>query len=640
MKRLAAFIGILSFAASTSAQFIEFPLPSNATGRRKPASTSRVQTVDPTFLPFWDDFASSDTLLQDSLWLYGNSVLLNNGIGIRPPSKNVVSFDGADSLGKPYDVNDVLAKGFADRLTSQPIRMDLVDISLRNTVYLSFFYQLRGRGEPPDPGDQLILALKGLDGIWENVYVLEVNATMEQDLFYQVIVQISDPKFFHDDFQFRFSNYARLSGPYDTWNLDYIYINSGRSPTDLYYPDRTVSTPLTSLFKDYFAMPAKHFLEDVAGNLMAPSLELYNLKLFNIPLLDPHAQPINYTTTAQITSRVNAVTTSNTINLDLDFYPGADLTGLQFLPITLNTIPTAADFDPMADSIHIRLNYGMNTKDNIPISLTGDYDPAIFSPIDFRYSDTTTVDYVLSSYYAYDDGTADYAAGLNQAGSFLAFLFDMKTLNPDTLTYVDIYFPEFGDNTSQSLQLQIRTILTDNNAVPLFEQNIVVDRKTMNTLTRYKLNRAVPVNGPFYVGWKQLSNTSIPVGLDKNTDNGNKIYYNTNGVWVQNTNVKGTIMVRPGFGKGDGNLVTGIVHEGRMPAIYPNPSTGTCYLNGHPESLQVIDITGRKIMVDIQDWGEDTKITFPSGTSGIVVVQFVMNRKAMVQKVMVMADSR
>jgi len=163
MNRIAAFVALLSITASAAGQLVEFPLPSQrAFIPHKGKSASKTQTIDETYLPFFEDFSSSDTVIRDSLWLYGNSVLLNNGIGIHPPSRNVVTFDGADSLGKPYSINDVLAKGFADQLISQPIRMDLVDVSERNTVYFSFFYELEGNGEPPDPGDQLILSFKNV----------------------------------------------------------------------------------------------------------------------------------------------------------------------------------------------------------------------------------------------------------------------------------------------------------------------------------------------------------------------------------------------------------------------------------------------------------------------------------------------
>lgn len=588
--------------------------------------------VDATFLPFWDDFAASDTTLRDTLWLYGGSVNLNSGTGIRPPSKNVVTFDGADSLGKPYISDPVLAKGIADRLTSQPIRIDLVSPVDRPSVYFSFFYELRGRGESPDPGDQLILAFKAQDGTWEDVYILDTNL-QPTDVFQQVILPIADDKYYHDAFQFRFYNLARLSGPYDTWNVDYIYINKNRSPSDLYYPDRTISSPMTSLIKDYFAMPVRHFLEDVNANLVHPSVELYNLKAFDSPGV-PHIQPINYTTTAEIASRVSGTIDTTLVELDSAQFPGADLPGLGYMTVTLNTLPDPADFDPAADSIHIRLKYGMSTKDNIPFSQTGDYDSAQFTPIDFRYSDSLTVDHVLGTYYAYDDGVAEYGAGLNQAGSYIAFLYILKSSNPDTLTYVDIYFPEFGDNTSQSLLLQVRSILAGVEDTPLLEQLIVVERRTQNQFVRYHLTRALVVSGSFYVGWRQISNASIPVGLDKNTDNADKIYYSVNGEWTLNTLVHGSIMVRPGFGQGEGNVITQIEKRSPPPVLFPNPSRGVCSLRGAADWVEAFDITGRPLEASWEPNGIDTTVTLLNAV-GVVVVRFSVAGEVYTQKILV-----
>ena len=105
-------------------------------------------------LPFWDDFSFSNSPYypHDTLWQNGKSVSLNFGIGINPPSLGVVTFDGLDSIGKPYDVNNALAKGYADSLVSRPISLDLVPTALRTTVYMSFYYQFMGNGEAPDPG--------------------------------------------------------------------------------------------------------------------------------------------------------------------------------------------------------------------------------------------------------------------------------------------------------------------------------------------------------------------------------------------------------------------------------------------------------------------------------------------------------
>jgi len=270
----------------------------------------------------------------------------------------------------------------------------------------------------------------------------------------------------------------------------------------------------------------------------------------------------------------------------------------------------------------------------------GDYDATKYSPIDFRHSDTTRIDYHLYSYYAYDDGTAEYGAGLNQAGSYLAFQFEMQTDSTDTLVYVDIYFPEFGDNTNQSLQLQVRNILGDINAAPLLDQLIVVNRTTRNKFTRYVLTRPIPVSGAFYVGWKQISNASIPVGLDKNTDNGNKIYYNITGDWVQNTLVNGSIMVRAGFGKGDGSVVSGLETKQRFVQVYPNPSSGTCYVRGRVERAEAYDLTGRSIETNWEFSGDETRLTFAPSVSGLILVRMIIDGEVSTHKIMVRPAGR
>src|SRR5258708_32079030 len=106
VKILACYCLALLLFSSASAQLVEFPIASQCSTSSKHSHSSRV-TSSPLNLPFWDDFSYADTL-QENLWQFGKSVLVNNGVGIRPPSKNVVTFDGADSLGKPYNVNNAL----------------------------------------------------------------------------------------------------------------------------------------------------------------------------------------------------------------------------------------------------------------------------------------------------------------------------------------------------------------------------------------------------------------------------------------------------------------------------------------------------------------------------------------------------
>ena len=184
---------------SASSQLVEFPISPHSSGTNRPSPFSRTQSTTTLNLPFWDDFSYSDSLTypKESLWQYGKSVFMNNGLGIKQPTKNIVTFDGVDSLGKPYNVNDILAKGLADKLVSQPIQMNLVDPALRGTVYISFFYQVKGRGENPDLGDQLILSCKNSDNKWESIYVIENNDAIQPDVFYQAVIPVTSDRFFH-----------------------------------------------------------------------------------------------------------------------------------------------------------------------------------------------------------------------------------------------------------------------------------------------------------------------------------------------------------------------------------------------------------------------------------------------------------
>ncbi|HQR44371.1 MAG TPA: hypothetical protein PLX97_16860, partial [Gemmatales bacterium] len=208
MKHFLCGLLFLSPVQLLFAQLIEFPLAPIHDKAKSYVPAGRIQSTLPLQIPFWDDFSYSDSLdyPDENLWQYGKSVYLNNGIGIQQPSKNVVTFDGVDSLGKPYNVNDILAKGLADKIVSQPIRMDVVDPALRGTVYLSFFYQVKGNGEAPDPGDQLILSYLNVDGKWESMLTIENDGTQDPSTFYQVLIPIVDDRFYPAAFQFTLQN--------------------------------------------------------------------------------------------------------------------------------------------------------------------------------------------------------------------------------------------------------------------------------------------------------------------------------------------------------------------------------------------------------------------------------------------------
>jgi len=626
VSRVACTFLFTLFTYTGICQLIVVPIPKEQT--EKKSSSARTQDITPITLPFWDDFSSIRNGYADpAKWEFGNSVWINEGMGINPPSLNVATFDGIDSLGKPYSVNDVLAKGFADKLVSAPIRMDLPTTSERLGISLTFFYQFQGNGEAPDAGDILSLSFKNDQGLWEVIWSKENDGTLVKENFVPVTIPITATKFFHENFQFRFQNFARLSGPYDTWNVDYIYIGNGKaqtSPVFPLFPDRTITQPLTSIFPEYRALPIKHFFSNTLENLIQPSITINNLRQDQ---LAGNGQPVSYSSSAKI-NMVKEEETPVVLNpvLDNNFNIGSELVFNQQREVTLQTIPDPATFDSTADSIHIKLNVEFDTGDDkIKTPTEGDYDFTVFNPLAFKTNDSLSASYILSDFYAYDDGTAEYGAGLNQPGAQLAYRFDMKTDEQDTIVAVDMYFPRFGDDSNQIIQFQILKDLTNNVFDILYQGNFPIQRNTQNKFWRIPIVDLPPgVKDKFYIGWKQTSSAVIAVGLDKNTDSGDKIYTNINGAWEQNTTLKGSLMIRPVFGRGKGGVISQ-VDKNSLLSVYPVPNQGTFYASGHFEELVLIDIAGRKVAIDLEKENEQTKITIINPTAGLFILRTFQN---------------
>lgn len=582
--------------------------------RETKISTGRTQASE-LKLPFWDDFSfSTNDKPSDSLWINCTTVWVNDGMAINPPSVKVATFDGLDAEGKPYNVNNVLAKGYADQLESQIIRLDQIDVNQRPSVFFSFFYEMKGRGETPDLGDILYLQFKNASEKWETVWSIENNGSMETDRFQQVILPIAEEKFYHSKFQFRFQNFARLSGPYDTWHVDYIYINQNRTISDLSYPDRSLASSLGGIFPTYQSIPKKHFFAGSA-ELIKPSFTVHNLRTDNI-------QPLNYFTTVDVTTYKQETNAKVSASLDVDTSIGS-VAGGEFKQASVDANGLGALLSNDSDSIEVNLKLGLNTKDNITPDDEGDYDPGRFSPIDFRNNDTLRAHYWLSSYYAYDDGTAEYGAALNQPGAQLAYEFNMTGVTFDSLAAIDFYFPRFGDETSQVIELRVWSALTDNTEDVIYRETVTIERSNQNIFWRKKLPESKRVPARFYVGWKQSSAAVIAVGLDKNSDSGAKMFYNIIGTWEPNTQLQGNLMIRPVFGKGKKSDLpdVGLADERGKFQPYPNPSQGSFAFAGHADGVQVYDQLGQPILFEETRTGEETHIRLSAPQPGLYIIR-------------------
>lgn len=631
-----SFIFSLSFFQA-NAQLKVYPLPNTSPKviAKPKMKSARTEELTPRSLPFWDDFSwtqvdqVNDTALAnyplDSLWVNNYTVWINSGLGINPPSINVATFNGLNANNQPY--SDVLvSNGFRDTLISQPINLgpDEVLESERATVYLSFFFQWAGHGEPPDSRDYLRVDFKDASGNWEPVLTIPTSESFLPDEFYDTLIQVNGERFFHENFQFRFMNYGRLSGPYDTWNIDYVYLNKYRNPDDKYLPDRTIISSLTNLFGDYRAVPYRHFLNSAGDPLSQPTFDVFNVKN-DTSTLSYYASGIftNYTDSIGVTTIVDTLGNAGASPID-------GLTGIIFQrerkTVTLQHIPDRNDpvqFDPNADYADVTLKVRLFTGDVINPKTgqyANDYNPNVYSPLDFRSNDTIRANYALRNYYAYDDGTADYAVGLTAFGNRAAYLFEMVTDDPDTLIGFDIYYPDYGVTGTLTVDF---AIYGDDNGVPgalLYTRPSHTLRRTgLNKFDQIRFGDQLLVQDRFYIGWRAPVGGTFRVGLDTNNDSGSKLFVNTTGIWELNTDVVGAVMIRPVFGRGT-NIIVGIP-EDVTSQIYPNPSDGTFFVPASCEIIGITSLTGRSVPYSLSDAGDHSRIQMANASPGFYIVR-------------------
>lgn len=581
MKYFVVFILLLS-ASVGFAQLQVKPLKGSESKSSK--SNARLQSTTIT-LPFWDDFSTSTGAIDTTWWLPGSQVqvIAKPGIGIDPPSLGVATFDGVDATGTPYLAS--ATDGNVDSLLSQPIDMTQVPANLRNTVYLSFFYQSKGLGEAPEEQDSLILYLKDIDGTWNKVWPANSNDnyTTNPTVFTEKFIHVSDAKYFHDQFQFMFRAKGRQNGWYDNWLLDYVYMDKRRSPTDNSYLDRAFTQPPTSLFDNYTAIPFDDFVETIDKSTLFQST---STKLRN---LESDIQPIEY-----------SVNIYDTLNHTLVQSTTVDQELLLFSKALEEINSPAIDpglLDQSADSLYLMLEYYVNSGDKFLVDsiYNNDQDTAFYSNVNLRINDTTRAYFNIHDYYAYDDGTAEYGAGINQPQGKIAYQYSV--IVGKYLDRIDMYFPNVDGNQAGSpLDLFVLNDFEGNENSLQTQSNIAIKHTGINEFVSYNITPAIYVTDTFYIGFTNLSSSDnwVGVGLDKNTDSFDKMFVNLDGNWVPNTNVHGSLMMRPHFT--DEAPVTGIDDKQLVSIdVYPNPSFGIIHVADEVVSYRLTDLLGKEI---------------------------------------------
>lgn len=597
---------LLSTLTYSFGQITVTPIKRGNANKTKNSARTESNTLT---LPFWDDFSfAKDNVPSDSLWANSEAVYIGDGLGLNPPSIGVASFDGIKADGGSYSGSTT---GSTDSLTSHPI--DLAALNINSNVFLSFFYQFGGNGETPEETDSLRVEFKNADGRWVSVWPRGAELDASGD-FTQALIKLDSSNYFHNEFQFRFQAFGRPQGFYDIWNIDYVYLNEGRSPTDNHYPDRTLSSPLTSIFDGFYAIPARHYRTTFNK---VPS---YQVSSVDNPNDDP--QPYDNFYSGNVSSWKEGI--NNTQSFDAVFRDTESLKNPQIITETIDNLFDNLTIPEDQDSIFISLTTFIDATDNA-LAPTGDYDVK-YEPINFRVNDTIRNEYILKDYYAYDDGTAEFGAGLNFAGNSLAIKFPITPGVLDTLIAVDMYFP-LGQTDPAGRSIDV--IVWENDSVPINvsmrETFTLLRDPKPNTFIRYTFKSPVPVREDFYLGYRQNGNGQLSLGFDISNVSTDKAFFNLGNLWqtIPETNLAGSFMVRPVFGNTlPFDPTTGVDDEREQTfVIYPNPSSGIFNISGRFDNFEVFDMYGKLIIAQRQSNDENATIDLSSQSDGLYFVR-------------------
>ena len=515
-------------------------------------SNHNIHTSDTTLLPFWDDFSINNT---NNKWSKYDSKSIKNYGNNNAPSINVIEFDGLDSYGTPY--NHTNGYGESDVLISSPINIE--NYINNNTIHMSFFWNFNINGELPDYQDSLKLEFLNSNQIWEMVW-FKVGGieNFKGNNFQYEIINVED-NFLHDNFKFKFSNIGNSEGPFDSWVIDYIYINNNRSIFDSTFIDRTLTNLNSKIFSEYVSIPIDHFEN---------SMEILDSMEISIKNLDSNIQPINYFFKAF----------SNDTDESIDIITGEELSpilnGFETRSIKTGKVDITR-FNTEKDTLNLNLMFYMTSGD-----LSSENK-------NYLNNDTSYSLIKFSNFYSYDDGEAEYSAGLNQKNSELVVKY--YTLKQDTLTHLAILFSSINNSYNEHINLVGYKNIDQEK---LFDQKENIDSN--NKIITFKLKNPQIVEDTFYIGFKQNSDTFLPVGLDKNNESNDKIFFKVDGRWNQNKVINGSLIIRPIFAKTDG-LITKVDKSEKKIIVYPNPSGGSVYFDQKIDRLFLIDLNGKVV---------------------------------------------
>ena len=227
----------------------------------------------------------------------------------------------------------------------------------------------------------------------------------------------------------------------------------------------------------------------------------------------------------------------------------------------------------------------------------------------------------IRDFFAYDDGRADYAAGINQRSGMLAVKYQVD--QPVYIKGLTINFTN-ADQIDFPIDIMVWQNL-DNQ--PVFRREELIPLKNgIDSLAYFSLDTNIQVTGEFYVGFTQFTNDFIHIGLDKNNDQGDKIFYNVNGTWAENTEVRGSLMIRPHVSLAPPFAQS--ENPSEIFRIYPNPVENHLNVEGKFRDIKVFDSFGREILLERESTERGEILNFRGQKSGIYVLHLLSEKGA------------
>ncbi len=593
---------------TTYAQEVVKPIPLNHAKSQKVLQEhlNVVKSTDlPLSLPFWDDFSYKGPYPDINLWEDQN-VYINTGFAVHPKTVGVATFDMLDAEGEIYEhIEPGNIQYKADFLTTHPI--DLSSFLPEDSLVLSFYYQPQGRGGNPSRDESLVLQFRlpednakdhsnedngGDNGddngdddpdeedLWETVWSASGTSLSEfsQDTFpyfKRVSIPIVDEDFFREDFQFRFLNYVAIpigqwnnSGTRSIWNIDYVYLDQGRSVFETVYNDIAFAAPGQTILEDYTSIPWSQYIADPASWLR----DRFTVRISN---LDAVTHNYNYRYFVKDESGTTIATYLGGSALIPPFQEsGYQDHGPHATPIVLPNpfsplIPAAKRNFDVIHALH-------KTPD-------GDIAPR---------NDTIVYHQAFEDYFAFDYGNPESIHLVKGFNPERVLMF--TTAHSDLLKAIRVYFMDTVDNqdADRAFEVRIYDSLEPENKIYSSEE-VEYTPEDKGVFFTIPLEEMVEVSGTFYIGIRQTGNVtlnnSLVLGFDRSNNVQHRLFIKdgvqSDGNWYQ-SGFEGALMIRPVMHREATTGVGNLPEADLQLRLYPNPVSGDYIF----------------IDVDAQDW--------------------------------------